>query len=119
MALDPETMLGIKLATAKTAAAGTLFGVLFRRQFSLGEMLSAVVAGLGSGYYLAPMINALLRRMFDPALDGAIETGNVFLCGVGGLYIFTSFSTSAPALLRSAVRWVLRLPPENKPGGTP
>ena len=28
MALDPETVLGFKLATAKTAAAGTLFGVL-------------------------------------------------------------------------------------------
>lgn len=123
MALDPETMLGIKLATAKTAAAGTLFGVLFRRQFTLGEMLSAVAAGLGSGYYLAPAINSALRLFWNLGPDDAIESGIIFLCGVGGLYIFTAFSANAPGLLRGAIRWVLRLPPEapppGKPGGTP
>lgn len=112
MSLDPETMLGIKLATAKTAAAGTLFGVLFRRQFSLGEMLSAVAAGFGSGYYLAPAINSVLRLFWNLGTDDTIETGIVFIFGMLGLYIFSSLSTSAPALLRGAARWVLRLPPQ-------
>ena len=39
MSLDPESLLGIKSAVLKAAVAGTMLGVLWRREFKLAEAL--------------------------------------------------------------------------------
>lgn len=48
MSVDSESLLGIKSAVLKAAIAGTLLGVLWRREFTLTEALSSAAAGLGS-----------------------------------------------------------------------
>jgi hypothetical protein len=54
MSLDPESLLGIKSAVLKAAVAGTMLGVLWRREFKLAEALSSIATGLGSATRIAP-----------------------------------------------------------------
>lgn len=48
MSLDPESLLGIKLAVLRAAVAGTMLSVLWRREFTLAKLPSSAAAGLGS-----------------------------------------------------------------------
>lgn len=101
MNLDPESLLGIKSAVLKAAVAGTMLGVLWRREFRLAEALSSVAAGLGSAMWIAP---AVLAR-WPYTLHEDERAGIIFAFGLAGIHIFAAVSTYAPALLRRLFRW--------------
>lgn len=111
MNLDPESLLGIKSAVLKAAVAGTMLGVLWRREFRLAEALSSVAAGLGSAMWIAP---AVLAHM--PSLHDDVRAGIIFGFGLAGIHVFAAVTNHAPNLLRWLIRSRLPMPP---PGDEP
>ena len=119
MSLDPESLLGVKIASIKTVAAGLLSGILFRREFTLREVLASATAGFGAGLFLAPAFNALLKRWLgDFEGFSALDTAVLFVCGVGGIYIYGGLTTYAPAIIRAVIRKFVPLDPAPPPAGT-
>lgn len=108
MSLDPETVLGIKAAVLKAGAAGTLVGIIWRRQYRLAEAFSAAVAGMGSAMYIGPAAGA----WFDVAKED-IHSGIVFSCGLLGMYIVDAASLYGPRLVRAILSRIL--PPDDRP----
>lgn len=116
MSLDPESLIGIKSAVLKAAVAGTMLGVLWRREFTLKEALSSAAAGLGSAMWLAP---ALLVHAPTWLQHDETRAGFIFCFGMAGIHIFAMVSTHGPALLRRVVRSRLMLDSDDpgKPKG--
>lgn len=111
MSLDPETVLGIKAAVLKAGAAGTLVGIIWRRQYRLGEAFAAAVAGLGSSVYVGPAVVG-----WSGVTHEDVHNGIVFACGLLGMYIVDAASLYGPRLVRTIVG--KHLPPDDtKPGG--
>ena len=105
--LDPESILGIKSGVLKAAAAGTLLGILWRRQFRLWEALSAAAAGMCSAIYVAPAVIAWAGIVHDD-----IKNLAVFGSGLLGMYIIDAAVKFGPQLIRKT----LKLPED---GGKP
>ena len=112
MSLDPESLLGIKSAVLKAAVAGTMLGVLWRREFKLAEALSSIAAGLGSAMWIAP---AALAHSGITHED--VRAGVIFAVGLVGTHIFAAVTTYAPAVIRKMVGARLGLEPP-KPEAT-
>lgn len=114
MSLDPESLLGIKSAVLKAAVAGTMLGVLWRKEFTLAEALSSAAAGLGSAMWIAP---ALLAHV--PSLHEDIRAGVIFCFGMAGIHVFALVSNHGPSLLRRLVRSRLLVDPDDPASGKP
>jgi hypothetical protein len=116
MSLDPESLLGIKSAVLKAAVAGTMLGVLWRREFTLAEALSSAAAGFGSAMWIAP---ALLVHAPSWLQHEDTRAGIIFSFGMAGIHVFALVSNHGPALLRRLVRSRLMLDTDDtgKPKG--
>lgn len=112
--LDQDAILGIKSAVLKAGAAGTLLGILWRRQYRLVEALSAAAAGMCSSIYVAPAVIAWAAIVHDD-----IKSLVIFGSGLLGMYIIDAAVKYGPQMIRSR----LKLPEDPRPpeggGGTP
>ena len=98
MALDPETLLGIKSEVLKAAVSASLLGVLWRRQFKFAEAASAIGAGLGSAIWIAPMFLAHSGITHED-----VRGGIIFIVGLVGTHVFAGITTYAPDVIRKLI----------------
>lgn len=112
MALDPETLLGIKAGVLKAGAIGTVVGIVWRRQYRLAEGLSAAAAGFGCSIYIGPA-----GIGWFAIANEDVQHGIVFGCGLLGMYMVDAASTYFPRLLRGLAAKRLPPDPDDKTGG--
>ena len=117
MSLDPESLLGVPTAVVKAAVAGTVVGIVWRRQFAFREALIAGCSGLGAAIYGGRAINGALGFTHPD-----VTAGVIFVCGVCGMALVELVTTHFPQILGARLKALAPSPDKpasDKPGGNP
>lgn len=113
-----DFVAGLKKATLLAGAAGTLLGIVVRRQFSWFEALCAAGSGIGCVLFVAPA----LVRWSGFADERSIENLAAFLCGLLGMYLVDAvfaFARDPFAVGDKLLDLWERFRLGRRPGGTP
>lgn len=94
-----DTVLGIRRAFLIPGAAGVLMGIVWRRQWNLGEALISAAAGACCVLWVAPAIVEWLNA--KDGLAGLIYWG----CGLTGMWIVDFISKAMVNPWAAMARW--------------
>jgi hypothetical protein len=99
MDVPDDTVLGVRRVLLLPGAAGIIMGIIWRRQYRLGEALTSAAAGACCVLWVAPAIIEWLDA--KAGLAGLVSWG----CGLTGMFIVDFITKAAGDPWKTLNRW--------------